>query len=278
MKWDDVFCHTFKALKRQMAPELKHQVDYVLPSMPMVETCRSREFDFFRPYVGCGMLSVEDMHQAADRYFLGKTKTGMPIFWMIDDMMQPLDAHIGERWISRLLKNREPLLECWQVTHCLFGLHLLDGRGEASPPTPLQGERGGECKPMKREDGRGQTDDGRGQGSRPVAIVESEASAVVLSALFPEYCWMAYATTLHLSADLFAPLEGCSVTIFPRTDPTMNTFLFFEELADVVQRQYDIDIYVDSTLEEHATQEQKEREIDVLEFITQNENYNSMRQ
>ncbi len=31
----------------------------------------------------------------------------------------------------------------------------------------------------------------------PIAIVESEASAVVLSELYPETVWMAYATTLH---------------------------------------------------------------------------------
>jgi len=100
-----------------------------------------------------------------------------------------------------------------------------------------------------------------------IAIVESEASAVVLSELFPECIWMAYATTPHLSPDLFAPLEGRTVTLFPRTDPTLSTFLFFEDLADVTRRQYDINITVNSILEDYATADQKDRCIDILNFI-----------
>ena len=105
-----------------------------------------------------------------------------------------------------------------------------------------------------------------------IAILESEASAVVLSELFPECIWMAYATTLHLSPDLFAPLEGRTVTLYPRTDPTLSTYLFFEELVDVTRRQYDIDLTVDSTLEDHATNDQKERCIDILDFILESLN------
>jgi hypothetical protein len=45
---------------------------------------------------------------------------------MMDDMLTPLDAHIGNSaWLSALLKVREPLIASWQVTHCLFGLHLF---------------------------------------------------------------------------------------------------------------------------------------------------------
>ena len=83
---------------------------------------------------------------------------------------------------------------------------------------------------------------------------------------------MAYATTLHLSPDLFAPLEGRNVTLFPRTDPTLSTFLFFEDLVDVTRRQYGIDITVDSTLEGHATADQKDRCIDILDFILESLN------
>ena len=102
---------------------------------------------------------------------------------------------------------------------------------------------------------------------RTIAIVESEASAVVLSELFPETIWLSYATTAHLTPDLFAPLEGRTVTLYPRTDPTLSTYLFFEELADQTRRQYDIDLTVDTTLEDNATDSQKERCIDILEFL-----------
>ena len=200
--------------------------------MPMVEACRADDFDFFHPFIASGHLTPDQMRHACDRYHLGKTKSGKPIFWMIDDMRQPFDAHIGATWISSLLKIREPFLEPWQVQHCLFGLHLL-------------GVAGGE----------------------PICVVEREEAAVVLSELFSESIWMAYATTPHLTPDLFAPLEGQTVTIYPRTDPTMSTFLFFEDLVDQTRCLYDIDLHVDTTLEDHATEDQKERCIDILDFI-----------
>ena len=250
MKWNEVFCHTFKNLKPQIEPIAKSQVAFMLPSKPMMDACRADDFSFFQPFIDTGKLTTEQMYNAAERYYLGKTRSGQSIFWMIDDMMTPLDAHImPNTWMSSLLKKREPLLERWQVQHCLFGLHLLMSdvgckKEDVAYHEPLN---------MNHEPS--------------IAIVESEASAVVLSELFPECIWMAYATTPHLSPDLFAPLEGRTVTLFPRTDPTLSTFLFFEDLADVTRRQYDINITVNSILEDYATADQKDRCIDILNFI-----------
>lgn len=231
MKWDEIFCHSFKAIGQQYEASIKEQVSFMLPSMPMINACRADDFDCFAPFIAAGKLTTDQMHHAAQRYHLGKTRSGQPIFWMIDDMMTPLDAHIGDTWISSLLKQRHQILNSWCVQHCLFGLHLLM------------------------------------ETSAPICIVESEASAVVLSELFPENIWMAYATTCHLLIDLLAPLEGRTVTIFPRTDPTQSNIVFFLEFADIVRRTYDIDLHIDSTLEDHTTAAQKERSIDLLDFL-----------
>ena len=234
MKWDDVFCNTFKAISQRHAATIKQQVDFLLPSMAMVNACRVNDFEGFDPFIAAGKLTTEQMHHATQRYHLGKTKSGQPIFWMIDDMMTPLDAHIGEGWISELLKRRDPILDFWHAQHCLFGLHLLTG---TVPST------------------------------QSISIVESETSAIVLSELFPESLWMAYTTTSHLYPELLAPLEGQTVTIYPRTDPTMSTYLFFRDYAEAVKCRYDIDLTIDATLEEYTTQDQKERGIDILDFL-----------
>ena len=94
----------------------------MLPSLPMVEACRASEFDFLQVLIGQGVITTEQALHAAECYRLGKTKTGRTIFWMIDDMMTPLDAHIGDGWLSQMLKAREELLAYWTVKHCLFGL------------------------------------------------------------------------------------------------------------------------------------------------------------
>ena len=304
MKWNDVFCNTFQSIGREIGLDVqmvegyltctpldpddpRYSTDFILPSMKMVEACRADDFDFFRPWIAAGKLTEQQMLRAAERYHLGKTKSGQPIFWMIDDMQDPLDAHIGNGWISTLLKKREPLLQFWRPTHCLFGLHLVnqgESRGQAPDPVfarirrasphdsggPTEGRSFHSKNIPHEEERRARTFlEERGLTSVPetVAVVESETSAVVLSELFPESIWLSYATTAHLTPDLFAPLEGCTVTLFPRTDPTLSTYLFFEDLADQTRRQYDLDITVDTTLEDHATDAQKERGIDILEFL-----------
>ena len=233
MKLNDVFCNTFKAMRQEIGRDPRYSIDFVLPSMKMVNACRTDRFDFFLPFIDAGKLTEDQMQHACERYMLGKTKSGRPVYWMIDDMMQPLDAHVAEGWISTMLERREPILENWTVRHCLFGLHLLSVEDE----------------------------------SAPIAIVEREEAAVILSELFPESIWMAYATTPHLSADLFAPLEGRIVTIYPRTDPNLSTLLYFEDLVSLTLRQYSLDLNVDTPLEDHASDDQKDRCIDILDYL-----------
>ena len=244
-----------------------------MPSMPMVEACRADAFEFFQPWIERGKLSVEQMQRACERYFLGKSKSGKPIFWMIDDMMAPLDAHIGSGWISEMLKKREPLLEYWQVQHCLFGLHLLSLTEKYSCHT--ENTENAEILKSHTENAERTEripplEDRSVCDNRNICVVESEAAAVVLSELFPESIWMAYATTGHLTPDLFAPLEGQTVILYPRTDPTLSTYLFFRDLVNQTLRQYDLDLSVDRTLEDYATEDQKEREIDLIDFLLEN--------
>jgi hypothetical protein len=234
-------------------------MDFVVPSMKMISACRADDFDFFQPFIAGGKLTVEQMHHAAQRYHLGKTKSGKTMYWMIDDMLQPLDAHIGQDlWISQLLKKRERLLQYWRVHHCLFGLHLLHTEGIChTESTALE-----LCSLATKG-----TQEITEINSKPICVVESEQAAVVLSELFPDSIWMAYCTVPHLNIDLFAPLEGRTVTIYPCTDPCMSNILFFENLCDSVRKRYDITLSIDYTLEDYATDAQKSRHIDLLDFL-----------
>lgn len=240
----------------------RYSTDFILPSIKMVEACRADDFDFFYPFIDAGRLTIEQMHRAAARYHLGKTRSALPMFWMIDDQLDPLDAHIStDGWISSMLKSREPLLHHWRPMHCLFGLHLLSDGSLRSKSYKIDTKY-----PMQQEsiiEGSLRSK----SNNLPIAIVESEASAVVLSELFPEVLWMAYATVEHLDVELFAPLQGRTVTIYPCTDPSCSTYLFFLDLAEAIRGRYDLYITVATILEDHATPAQKERCIDLLEFL-----------
>ena len=99
-------------------------------------------------------------------------------------------------------------------------------------------------------------------------MVESEASAVILSELFPESIWMAYAYPANMTVDLLEPLQGCSVSIYPQTDPHMEIYLSFLDFADTLRRVYpSIDISIERILEDNATDEQKQRNIDLVDFL-----------
>ena len=232
MTFDELFSNTFSALSKNIDhAAIREQVSFMLPSMPMVHACRADDLDFFQPLMDAGDLTVAQMHHAAQSYYLGKSRSGLPIFWMIDELGFVLDGHIDtDIWISSLLKKREPLLQYWQVSHCLFGLHLL-------------------------------TD-------MPVSIVESEVSAVILSELCPESVWMAYVSPENITIDLMDPLQDHTVTIYPRTDPTMSNNLFFLDFASQVRQVYpSIHLTIDDTLEDEASESQKSRCIDLLDFI-----------
>ena len=276
----------------------RYSVDFIFPSMKMVEACRADDFDFYQPFINAGKLTIEQMHHAAQRYHLGKTKSGSPIFWMIDDMLDPLDARImqsysSDTWVSQLLKKREPLIQYWQVHHCLFGLHLLnsDFCDKSISNTNLTNSTNNPSIKSRTNDLSDSCDSCSGEnisaesmssvvvktnsldscdscsGNKPISIVESEASAVILSELFPESLWMAYVSTTHLSYDLFVPLQGRNVTIYPRTDPYLSNYLFFDDFIASVLKGLDIHISVSSILEDYATDEQKSRCIDLVDFL-----------
>ena len=268
----------------------RYSTAFILPSMRMVEACRADDFDFFQPFIEAGRLTAQQMHRAAARYHLGKTRSGKPLFWMISETLDPMDAHIAsDDWLSSLLKARQPLLQHWCPTHCLFGQHLLstlrsapcDASRLKNSPTTLRSTFGrsflkdqaslrAERELASLENSKPSTtlnSELYTLNSKPVAIVESEASAAVLSELFPEVLWMAYATVEHLDVALFAPLQGRAVAIYPSTDPSASTYLFFLDLAEAVRQRYDIHISVASILEDLATPPQKDRCIDLLGFL-----------
>ena len=206
----------------------------------LVADCRSDDSDFCLLMTSRYGLSKAQMHRAADRYRLGKSRSGKCIFWMMDDMGQVRDGHIGTSWVSMMLKAREPeFLRYWHASHCLFGLHLL---GMAAVQ---------HC----------------GEAARPVCIVEREPTAVVLSELFPECLWMASAYPLNLNTQHLEPLRSHRVTLYPPTDPAADNYFGWLEVADEARRILQLDVSVSTILEDHASREQKQRGIDLLDFL-----------
>ena len=247
MKLKDILTPSFRTLRQELG----------LPraSKPVVQV--SADSDFCHEVVAKGWLTEGQMALAAERYRLGRSKSGRCIFWMIDELgrvndgfeTHPLplpewrgvyssEGH-GIEWVSAMLKAREPeLLKDWHTEHCLLGLHQLKNE---------------KIKELKNK--------------TSVAVVESERSAVILSEVLPEYIWLASVYPMNLNVRTLQPLCGRRVVLFPPTDETGETFLAWVEVADQARRVLHLDVSVSTVLEERATEEQKRRKIDLIGFL-----------
>ena len=129
-----------------------------------------------------------------------------------------------------------------QTMHCLFGQHLLN------------------LDPDESSD----------EGIRPVCIVGTEPSAVLLSELLPEGIWMATVYPSNLNIRSFEALRNRDVVLFPRADPVGSYYLAAVELADQAKRKYHMNVTVNTLLDQQASEEQKEREIDLADYLIEN--------
>lgn len=234
MKFEDLFSDAFQKLRAsfQTAEELLQ---------PMVGKMLSTDSRFCKEAITAGQITLEGMQRAAQRYRLGKSRSGETVFWMIDQNQRVRDAIVSDTWASLLLKERGLIDQLWCPQHCLFGLHLL-GHTDLTDHTDL----------------------------KSICIIESVQSCVILSERFPKSLWMATGYLANLNEMVFLPLKGHHVVCFPATDPTGDTYLLWLNVATEA-RKYGLSITISRFLEDHATPSQKSRKIDLVDFLFDNQ-------
>ena len=272
--------------------------------------CLSIRSQFCEAVVAAGYLSWEQMVSAACRYRLGVSRQGGVIFWQIDHeervrdgkvMYYGLDCHRDKgrnpTWVSALLRRRDPFPNSpHETSHCFFGAHLLTTLNERlfrPPLTPprssfarllpkgrknsgwetaiavMEGQGG---RPLSADEHFTPLHHREGQGGRsPIAVVEAEKTAFILSELYPQYVWLAAGGLGEVQVDKFRPLRGRRVILFPDTDPEGMAYRRWYEAAQMVMQQPFWEdsppIRVSTVLEQHASAEQKARKIDLVDFL-----------
>lgn len=240
---------------------------------------------FCKAVVAAGYLTWPQMLDAVCRYRLGATLNGGVIFWQINHeericdgkvMYYAPDCHRRKEkeydptWVSALLLKRQGGKCVTDFTrHCLFGLHLLHPKSTdllmRSIPAANFG-LGSEAHANANE---------TGATSPPVAVVEAEKTAVILSAHYPQYLWLATGGMWEVQAEKFRPLKGCKVILFPDTDTDGKTFAHWYQAAEAIMAQpfweNSPPIRVSALLEQHATPDQKRRKIDLVDWIAETE-------
>ena len=271
----------------------------------IIETCRSDDSDFCREVVAKGLLSEEQMRRAAERYQLGRSRSGKTIYWLIDERGIVRNGHIGGSWVSVMLQHRFPeLAQYIRPRHCLFGLHLLDhtdrdafkchtdltdhtdcagfkchtdltdptdmntGAMQGKEQNALESVRSVRSVCDKEQEATESVRSARSVcESKTICVVERESSAVILSELFPDHVWLAVPASVSFTVDMLEPLRHRKVIVYPSTDDTMSNYVAWLELADMARSLYHLDISVSRLLEDRATEEQKAQRIDLVDFL-----------
>ena len=259
--------------RKQGTTETRKQ-ESVAPSIPksviplnqeLVAKSLSVDSLFCKSVISTGYLSEGQLRHAAARYHLGVSKDGGVIFWQIDEQQrirtgkvmyyQPGCHRIKERkptWVHTLLKRQLP--KNYELHRCLFGQHLL-----------MEDVRG------KKEDKKSVDSSFRSSGNPlpAVCVVESEKTAVICSEHFPSVLWLACGGLQMFSAEMLQPLTDYKVVIFPDTDTTGETYSQWHAIAQEAQKRYSFKypIRISHLLEDHASLDQKQRKIDIVDFL-----------
>ena len=130
-------------------------------------------------------------------------------------------------WLHSILKRRKQLPPVWQLTQCLFGEHLL---------------------PQHQD--------------KTVALVESEKTAIICSAMMPQYLWLATGGKSGLTSERLSSLKGRKIIVFPDIDA-------FKDWQQKIFTFPHLDIRISRLLEDNATSADRAAHIDLADWIIQ---------
>lgn len=188
------------------------------------------------------LVSVFGLQIASElisRYFIGTSKhwKGATVFWQIDTRGRIRTGKImlynpktGKRvkepsncitWVHKALKMPE-----YELKQCFFGEHLINH-----------------------------------DKFKPLAIVESEKTAIIASVYLPQFIWLAVGSINNLSAQRCMILKGRTVRLFPDLKG-------FEKWNDKAKQLSKIaDFTVSDLLERKASEAERKDGLDLADYL-----------
>jgi hypothetical protein len=180
------------------------------------------------------LFDNETVQRLIKDYFIGTSShwPGSTVFWQIDKsgkirtgkimLYDPLTGKRVKQPYNHISWAHKAMnLENFNLSQCLFGEHLLNLNG------------------------------------KPAAVVESEKTAVIASAFFPQYNWLACGSLQNLSAERCKALAGRMTVLYP----DLNAFEKWKLKAE------EFGFKVSSVLEESATAEARAMGLDLADYL-----------
>lgn len=103
---------------------------------------------------------------------------------------------------------------------------------------------------------------------QPIAIVEAPKTAVVCSACFPQFIWIAIGALDYLTVERVTPLRNRKIRLFPDASERSNVYTKWRNKADLFNTQ-GFSISVDTLLEQIAplTDQQRANGYDMADYL-----------
>ncbi|MDR0661641.1 MAG: DUF6371 domain-containing protein [Prevotellaceae bacterium] len=200
---------------------------------------RSYNDNYFVQYLYT-LFDADTVIKLVTTYHIGTSKywKGATVFWQVDSSnnvrtgkVMLYDSVTGKRVkepYSHITWAHKPLNQPdFNLKQCLFGEHLLK------------------------------------DSNKPIAIVESEKTAVIASVYQPKYVWLAVGSLSNLTAEKCSALKGRKVVLYPDLNG-------FEKWSEKLRGLRSIGSFgIDSVLEEVATDEERKQGLDIADYFVQ---------
>lgn len=185
------------------------------------------------------LFGAEITSQLVNTYFISTSKlwNGSTVFWQIDaegkirtGKIMLYNPTTGKRvkepfnhisWVHKALNEPE-----YHLKQCLFGEHLINQ-----------------------------------SFFKPVAIVESEKTAIIASVYLPDFVWVAVGSLTNLNAEKCSVLKGRNVVLFP----DLNGFEKWSSKAKTLSHL--AKFTVSDLLERNATEAEREQGFDLADYL-----------
>lgn len=221
-------------------PEPLKQTSYISQDV-LAATLKGYEHNVFAQWL-VSLFGKKTTEEAIARYYIGTATRGRAIFWQIDTqrrirtgkiMSYQPDGHRSKQylptWVHAAKKDGKPLYPDFNLKQCLFGEHLALRDAKA-----------------------------------PIAIVESEKTAVIASIYLPQYIWMATGGKNGISVDRLQHLKGRKIVLFP----DLNSYNDWSRKAkEAVELLTGTSIKVSDLLERNATDDERSNGLDLADFL-----------
>ncbi|WP_246850461.1 DUF6371 domain-containing protein [Rufibacter roseolus] len=223
---------------RYTAEEQRKDLISSIPKEKLKATCRLYGKNNFALFLR-EKFGLKVANRLISQYQLGTSKKwpGATVFWQVDaegrirtGKIMLYDRETGKRvkkpynriyWVHKALEGDD-----FTLKQCLFGEHLL-----------------------KRFP------------NKPVAIVESEKSAIICSVYLPRYIWLAVGGLSSLTKERCKVLKDRNVTLFPDLGG-------FEKWTKKAAALESIGLFtVSDLLERISSRDQKEEGLDIADFL-----------